>query len=379
METNPCYETSNAIYEDMNRGDGDTNEYMTTEEWTNTTCKEDSNEPALFTETEPATFTDTEPKKKTKRRFTVIVAAVFLSFLALTLVAVVAVATTSYMENASLRLKVRILEDELDETQLEANAAQEVLGNYSSQGFASINMRFQNLEEQLIQKTAELISDTQLSSLQSSVDTLNTTTVAQLSSLQSSVDTLNTTTVAQLSNLQSSVNTLNTYRSTSTSQLSSLQSSVNTLNAYRSTSTSQLSSLQTSVNTLNTYRSTSTSQLSSLQSSVNTLNAYRSTSTSQLSNLQSSVNTLNAYRSTSTSQLNSLQSSVNTLTTRVNPPYQNCIQDRGYCTMTVGNDFSTWTLCDTDILPINRTVSVHIETILLPGSHDLDYIHFFGD
>ena len=169
----------------------------------------------------------------------------------------------------------------------------------------------------------------------------------QIGNLQNKIETLEQLQTTQLNSLQSLVDTLNTDRDTAMVQLSSLQSSVNTLNTDRDTAMVQLSSLQSSVNTLNT---TTMVQLSSLQSSVNILNT---TTMVQLSSLQSSVNTLNT---TTMAKLSSLQSSVGS-PVNLN---QSCNEETGSCEISASSSTHYWRTCRTTTLPINRTVSVHV-------------------
>ena len=75
---------------------------------------------------------------------------------------------------------------------------------------------------------AESVS-TQLSSVREAMDVMNNDTCIKIEEVQSSVNKDRDTTMAQLSSLQSSVDTLKSNRDTTMTQLSSLQSSVNTL------------------------------------------------------------------------------------------------------------------------------------------------------
>ena len=92
-----------------------------------------------------------------------------------------------------------------------------------------------------------------LSNLSSFVNAIDTTTMNQLSDLQSSVNTLNSTTMDQLNSLRSFVDALSTTKNSTDStdtQVTSLQSSVNTLTVQQASTTSQVTSLQSSVNNL---------------------------------------------------------------------------------------------------------------------------------
>ena len=129
--------------------------------------------------------------------------------------------------------------------------------------------------------------------------------------LQNSFDTKITATTTQLSSLLSSVNTLNKTDNDFMTELNTLGSSVNSLNVADNLFDTQLNSLQSSIN----------SRLNSLQSSVSSLNTANGATTTQLNSLQSLVGSL-------TSQVNS---PVNL--------YQNCIQETRSCTVTSGSAY----------------------------------------
>ncbi len=103
--------------------------------------------------------------------------------------------------------------------------------------------------------------------------------------LQNSFDTKINATTTQLSSLLSSMNTLNKTDNDFMTELNTLGSSVNSADNLFDT---QLNSLQFSIN----------SRLNSLQSSVSSLNTANGATTTQLNSLQSSVGSL-------TSQVNS--------------------------------------------------------------------------
>ena len=333
MEKNPCYVPTDTLYEEKREENGGKNQQT-----------------SIGGKDGPANMISTKRRKTTKRCFVGIIAAVvFISILSLSLVAVIVLA---HLQIGNLQNKIETLEKKLNQTENTGLQLQTTQLNSLQSSVDTLNTDRDTAMVQLssLQSSVNTLNtdrDTamvQLSSLQSLVNTLNTdrdTAMVQLSSLQSSVNTLNTTTMVQLSSLQSSVNTLNT---TTMVQLSSLQSSVNTLNT---TTKVQLSSLQSSVNTLNT---TTMVQLSSLQSSVNTLNT---TTMVKLSSLQSSVNTLNT---TTMAQLSSLQSSVGS-PVNLN---QSCNEETGSCEISASSSTHYWRTCRTTTLPINRTVSVHV-------------------
>ncbi len=246
----------------------------------------------------------------------------------------------------------------------------------SNQGMDSLMTDIQKLKMQL-NETKEA-SETEIAklkrdltrietdglTLQNSVDTVNTTTMAKLGNLLSSVKTLNITDnnfMIEFNNIQSLVSSLNTANGATTTQLNSLQSSVSSLNTANGATTTQLNSLQSSVSSLNTANGATTTQLNSLQSSVTSLNTANGATTTQLNSLQSSVSSLNTANGATTTQLNSLQSSVNSLTTQVNSPvnlYQNCIQETESCTIGPRTTDTYWAQCYTDYAPISKAVSL---------------------
>ncbi len=129
--------------------------------------------------------------------------------------------------------------------------------------------------------------------------------------LHNSFDTKINATTTQLSSLLSSVSTLNTTDNDFMTELNTLGSSVNSLNVADNLFDTQLNSLQSSIN----------SRLNSLESSVSSLNTANGATTTQLNSLQSSVGSL-------TSQVNS---PVNL--------YQKCIQETQSCTVTSGSAY----------------------------------------
>ena len=259
MDTNPCYKLTDTLYEEIRQGDG-------------STIKQSSTEGSqTFARGKSANVISTKRRKTTKRCFVGIIAAVvFISTLSLSLVAVI---VPVHLQIGNLQNKIETLEQQLNQTE---------------------NVGLQP----------------------------------------------------------------------KTTQLSSLQSSVNTLNTDRDTTMAQLNSLQSSVDTLNNDRDTTMAQLNSLQSSVDTLNNDRDTTMDQLNSLQTVVNGLNTVQHSTTSQLSSLQSSVGTLTTRVNSPvnlHQNCIDETTNCTILLDVNYSFyWTYCTTNYLNIDSGVSFNM-------------------
>ena len=135
-------------------------------------------------------------------------------------------------EIKSLKMDLHSLEEQLISSENTTNANISKLFDHIQDSLNSVE---NTTEEQIGKLSERLQTEAQANRsrladrLNAKVEAVEGQAIQQLNSLQSSVNTLNTTTMAQLSSLQSSVNTLNTAKSTSTSQLSSLQSSVNTL------------------------------------------------------------------------------------------------------------------------------------------------------
>ena len=184
MESNPSNASSNPVYEEINRS---------------VNISTDRGLERKVTERNVIDYN--QPKMMTSSNKKIVIAiAVCVSLLALSMVAVAALAIVAYKEITTLQSTVQLQGSPL------TNTNQESLGQINEQLDS-----LQNVVNVLNAAVHTTTSDVNI--LQSSVDTLNTdrdTTTAQLNSLQSSVDTLNTTTMAQLSNLQSSVDTLNT-------------------------------------------------------------------------------------------------------------------------------------------------------------------------
>ena len=162
----------------------------------------------------------------------------------------------------------------------------------------------------------------------------------------------------QLANLRDTVKTLKTGVSSDVvklvSDVGTLKKNLTQLQKESKANFTQLSE------TVNTNSDAVSTQFSDVRYAMDVTNNNTCT---KIETVQSSVDMLNTDRDTTTAQLSSLQSSVDTLTTRVNSPvnlYQNCIEDTVSCEIPQSASTHDWRGCYTPLLPITRTVSVHV-------------------
>ncbi len=200
--------------------------------------------------------------------------------------------------------------------------------------------------------TTDSVFTTRLTNLQESLSTANNVTTNELNSIRSLVNAsimdndllnnLNMETMIELSSLQNSVDNLNTSDTVFTTQLNDLQSLVEALNTTDTALSTQLSSLSAA-------NIATTSQLNNLELSVNINN---SATMAELNSLRYSVDILNTTNSDIETRLTNLTS----LTTQVNFPYQNCIEETINCT-TNQTEPAYWNLCATPLLTVDKPVS----------------------
>lgn len=114
-----------------------------------------------------------------------------------------------------------------------------------------------------------------------------------------------------LSSIESSISTLNNSVSANSSDISTLQSSISTLNSSVSTNATNISTLQNSVSTNSSNISTLQSTVATNSSNISTLNSSVSAHSTSISSLQSSLNSQSTALSTIQTTVGGFSDSIN--------------------------------------------------------------------
>jgi len=118
--------------------------------------------------------------------------------------------------------------------------------------------------------------------------------------------------------------------------ITTIQSSVNSLNSYTSSNTTNINAIQTATASLNSYTSSTNTRLGVIETTTGSLNTFTSSAASRLSSLETASGSIrtdfNSYTSSNNSRVNAIEtstSSLNTFTSSINTTIKNRLNAEG--------------------------------------------------